>query len=200
MPSLGWDGERNERHAAALVAALALCAQGADYRTRDRYRGPDRDGAHGGRGLAAECRIDEGKPAEPAADLAARRWDRDLRFGGDLRVFRLAQQGHETVPRKISRAARRTAPPRARRRHAGYDADVARRDAAPGRQSIDQAHAGVAPEDECLGRYAGRAGRRAFAVAFLDWPYRNRGRARLHRFPLSRVGLAQRPSAPDRVV
>src|SRR5256885_3908693 len=111
MPSLGWDGERNERHAAALVSALALCAQGADYRARDRHRGPDRDGAHGGRGLAAERRVDEGKSAEPAADLAARRWERDLRFGGDLRVFRLAQLGHKIVPREISRAARRHWPP-----------------------------------------------------------------------------------------
>src|SRR5436305_1003832 len=81
--------------------------------------------------------------------------------------------------RKISRAARRTAPPRARRRHAGHDADVARRGAAPGRQSIDQAHAGVAPKDECLGRHAGGTGRRAWALAFLDWPSRKRGRRRL---------------------
>ena len=93
------------------------------------------------------------------------------------------------------------------RRHALGDgmldthADVARRAAAPGRQPVDQAHAGLEAEDQCLGRHAGdrrprrsqpRASRSAIsrigvALGYIDF-----------RFP--ELALAQRASAPRRLV
>src|SRR4029077_11559698 len=92
--------KRNEKNAAALVAAFALCAQGADHGARDRHRGPDRNSPHDRRGLGAECRADEGKSAEPAADAAAAGRDRHLRLGCHLRIFRFAAHRREAVSRE----------------------------------------------------------------------------------------------------
>src|SRR5262245_30405606 len=88
---------------------------------------PDRDGTHGGCRLAAEHRIDEGEPAEPAANLAARRRHGHLRLAGDLRVFRHPGRWWEVVSHELSRAPRRAAPPVAWRRNARHAADVAGR-------------------------------------------------------------------------
>src|ERR1043165_1924526 len=85
MPRFGKRERRNERDAAALVAALAVRAQGDDCGARMRAGRPHRDGAHRRCRLAAQCRTDEGKPAEPVADLAARRWGGALRLPGDPR-------------------------------------------------------------------------------------------------------------------
>src|SRR5262245_12575483 len=110
-----WKKRRRDdaTNAAALVAALALCAQGADRGARDRPLRQHRYRAHRGGGRDAERRTDEGEPAEPAADAAARGRDGDLRLGGDLRVFRLAACGRQAVSGEVPRAPRRAAPPRA---------------------------------------------------------------------------------------
>ena len=57
--------------------------------------------------------------------------------------FDTLNNGREAVSGSVARAARRAAPPVARRRHARHAADVARRGDAPGRAAVDQAHAGV---------------------------------------------------------
>src|SRR6185295_9220733 len=103
MPILRRDKETHAGHAAALVAALALRAQGDDRRARAGAREPAAHGAHSRDRRGAEPGADEGKSAEPAADAAARRRYGDLRFAGDLRISRQPARRREAVSRGFCR-------------------------------------------------------------------------------------------------
>src|SRR4051812_20071621 len=154
-------------------------------------RRPHRDRAHCRCRVAAEYGADEGKSAEPLADLAGRRRHGGLRLAGDLRVFRYARRRRQAVPAGLLGAARRAAPPIARRRHARHSVDVARRGDPAAGAAVDQAHAGMAAENQGVGRCAGGGGRRAWCLAVLHWSRRARRRAGLYRFPFSRAEVAR---------
>ena len=80
--------ERHGSHDPALVAALALCAQGGDNSPRTRSAGPHRHRAHRGRRHRSAPRADARKSAGQDPDPRPGRRHHHLRLARGLRISR----------------------------------------------------------------------------------------------------------------